>query len=212
MKRLIFVLIIALLSLVTFHCTSRDSSKVDFDVVIDAAHGGTDPGGILKIDSPAEKDIVLSIAQKLKTSLEKQNLRVFMTRDTDQFVSFKNRMSGLEKSKSRAIVSIHTNMSTDSTKHGYNTFYQESNAESMLLDKYIHQELNQENLLSDRGSQAGPFYMLTETTIPSVVIYLGYMSNSKDFRVITEDSNQSKMADLIASAVDKYLKSSENTL
>jgi N-acetylmuramoyl-L-alanine amidase len=212
MKRLISVLTIALLSLIMFHCNSEDSSRVDFDVVIDAAHGGTDPGGILRIDLPAEKDIVLSIAQKLKTSLEKQNLRVFMTRDTDQFVSFKRRMSGLDKTKTRVIVSIHTNMSTDSTKNGYNTFYQESNDQSMLLDKYIHQELNQSNFLTDRGSQAGPFYMLTETTVPSVVIYLGYMSNSKDFRVITEDSNQSKMADLIAFALVKYLKSSENAL
>ncbi len=207
MKKLVMVLLFYGITFFVLQCNSKESSTVNYDVIIDAAHGGNDPGAIVRIDFPAEKDIVLQISRKIKSELKKEGIQTILTREDDRFVSFKDRTSIINKSKARIILSIHTNMSGDSAKNGYITLYQEAKTESMLLDKYIHQELNSRKILKDDGSQAGQYYILTETSIPSLIIFLGYMSNHSDYAKMTDKTHQSDMAKLIALAISKYVKS-----
>ena len=77
-------------------------------VVVDAGHGGKDPGAI----GPSgvyEKDIVLDIAKKLKKILERKGIKVIMTRDRDEFVSLKDRTVIASKSKADLFISVHAN-------------------------------------------------------------------------------------------------------
>jgi N-acetylmuramoyl-L-alanine amidase len=77
-------------------------------VVVDAGHGGKDPGAI----GPSgvyEKDIVLDIAKKLKKILERKGIKVIMTREKDEFISLKDRTVLASNSKADLFVSVHAN-------------------------------------------------------------------------------------------------------
>lgn len=212
MKKILIITVLTLLIFIFIRCNSVDSSTNDnlnitiYDVVIDVGHGGKDPGAFSKIESAKEKDVVLQICKKIKSELEKKGIITLLTREDDSFISLKDRIILVENSKASLIISVHMNTSKDLTKNGYITFYQDNNHESMKLDNYIHNELNQLNLFLDNGSQSGSFYMLTESSIPSIIIDLGYLSNPDDFNKINDITNQEKIAASITQAVKGYLQ------
>ncbi len=210
MKRVITLIILTLTAIFFIQCSSDDSTAGNtqgaaaYGVVIDVAHGGKDPGAIVNTGSASEKDIVLQISGKIKAELEKNDIRALLTREDDSFISLKDRIIMTEDSKAGLIISIHTNVSNDLTKSGYITFYQDNNSESGRLDRLVHEELNRLNLLKDNGSQAGPFYMLAESSVPAILIDLGYISNPKDLNDITNIDNQEKIAAALTMAVIEY--------
>ncbi|MDD2791184.1 MAG: N-acetylmuramoyl-L-alanine amidase [Sulfurimonas sp.] len=85
--------------------TRLDRNKT---IVIDAGHGGKDPGAI-GINKAREKDIVLNIATELKNILKARGYKVYMTRDNDQFVKLSHRTQFANKRNADLFVSIHAN-------------------------------------------------------------------------------------------------------
>ena len=195
-----------------FQCNSSNTSTNNtpkskgYAVVIDAAHGGKDPGAISTIDSTSEKDIVLQISKLVKSELESEGIKSLLTREDDRFLSLKDRVNLAENSNAGLNISIHTNYSKKLNQNGYITFYQENNTSIKLLDSYIHDELNKLNIFQDNGSQIGAFYVITETPIPSVMIDVGYISNPDDFKKIKDKNNQAEIAAALARAIKRYHK------
>ena len=92
-------------------------------VVIDAGHGGKDPGtiGIGKIK---EKDVVLSIAQKLGKIVEKElpEVKVVYTRSSDKFISLKRRTQIANENNGKVFISIHANSNKNKRASGFETY------------------------------------------------------------------------------------------
>jgi N-acetylmuramoyl-L-alanine amidase len=90
-------------------------------VMIDAGHGGKDPGAIGK-SGTQEKDVVLDIAKRLKQSLENQGLSIMMTRETDEFISLQERTVVSSSPDVDLFVSIHANSSPSKKLQGVEVY------------------------------------------------------------------------------------------
>ncbi|MBN2322600.1 MAG: N-acetylmuramoyl-L-alanine amidase [Spirochaetes bacterium] len=96
-------------------------------VIIDAGHGGKDPGGIGYNDI-YEKEIVLKVALELERELERsmKGVEILMTRKDDRFLSLEERAriaNGTDPSKNPIYVSIHANVSFSASTKGYESYY-----------------------------------------------------------------------------------------
>jgi N-acetylmuramoyl-L-alanine amidase len=92
-------------------------------IVIDAGHGGKDPGAIGRRLRIKEKDLTLSIARKLKRILEDNGIRVMMTRDSDVFVSLPERAKIANSSGADLFISVHINASRSRSMNGFECYY-----------------------------------------------------------------------------------------
>ncbi len=99
----------------------KNTAKKEYTVVIDAGHGGKDPGAI-GFNRYYEKDIALKIAKELATKL-KGDFNVVMTRSNDSFVSLSGRPNIGNKVKGDFFVSIHLNSNNDARANGVDVFY-----------------------------------------------------------------------------------------
>ena len=94
-----------------------------FKVVIDPGHGGKDPGAI-GVDGTAEKDVVLVIAQRLKTRLAAEpDIDVVLTRESDVFLALEERTARANAEQADLFVSIHANASPNPRLSGVETYY-----------------------------------------------------------------------------------------
>ncbi len=91
-------------------------------IVIDAGHGGKDPGAVSK-NGIQEKNIVLDISLRLKNELTKHGIEVVLTRDTDVFHELKKRTQIANKEKADFFISVHANAANSSSVHGFEAFY-----------------------------------------------------------------------------------------
>ena len=119
-KKLAVLFVVLFFTLQNFNATAQEK----FKVVIDAGHGGTDPGNLgHKNGKYQEKDIVLKIALEVGALLEKdKNIEVIYTREDDTFIELFERGSIAQKSKANLFVSIHCDAFGDSSVHGAGTF------------------------------------------------------------------------------------------
>ncbi|ADU66934.1 cell wall hydrolase/autolysin [Desulfurispirillum indicum S5] len=92
-------------------------------VVIDAGHGGRDPGAV-GFNGLLEKDVVLDIALKTAAYLRRNSdLTVHLTRETDKFLPLEARTAIANTKRADLFVSIHTNAFRDPNVHGLETYY-----------------------------------------------------------------------------------------
>ena len=91
-------------------------------IVIDAGHGGKDPGAV-GYRGTKEKDIALDVAKRLEKKLSKNmNVKIIMTRDEDVFLRLSERTKIANESKGNLFISIHTNAAEDRRASGFETF------------------------------------------------------------------------------------------
>jgi N-acetylmuramoyl-L-alanine amidase len=91
-------------------------------IVIDAGHGGHDPGAISR-RGVREKEINLDIAKRLASLLRQDGVDVVMTRSTDVFIPLEKRSEIAQRAGAAAFVSIHSNSSRRKTLHGFEVYY-----------------------------------------------------------------------------------------
>lgn len=93
-----------------------------FTIAIDPGHGGKDPGTIGKRGT-REKDVVLAIARQLANLIKQDpTLRVVLTRQSDHFVSLRNRLKLAQKNKADLFVSIHADSYSDEQSSGASVY------------------------------------------------------------------------------------------
>ncbi len=113
-----------------------------FTVVLDAGHGGKDPGAIGR-SGVFEKDVVLDITQRLKASLEKRGIDVVMTRDRDEFITLAKRTEIASRVNADLFLSIHANTEPSRRVRGVEVYsakdlgYQEKREEQRLRNLKI---------------------------------------------------------------------------
>lgn len=97
------------------------SKKKTFIIMIDAGHGGHDPGGIGSLGTK-EKNIVLDIAKRLRANLEARGISCLMTRNSDDFISLERRAELANEKRVNLFVSIHANISKSRKVKGIEVF------------------------------------------------------------------------------------------
>ena len=181
-------------------------------IVIDPGHGGEDPGKV-GINNALEKDINLSIAQKLKSILENKGYVVYLTREDDSVPSSKRedmteRMNLIKEVMPIFTISIHQNSYTDEAVCGPQVFYYETSEEGKSFAEIMQNTLNT-NLspAKPRNTQANNnYYLLKEAPTPIIIVECGFLSNTAEADLLISDLYQQKIARAIYLGIAAYNK------
>ena len=182
-------------------------------IVVDAGHGGLDPGTTYK--DIYEKDINLKISKYLENVLSQDGATVILTRNDDNDLSngvkshrkkadFDNRIKIINNEYTDMYLSIHLNYLANSKYYGVQVFY---NKENENLAKTIQMYLNSK-LKTDREIKEIPksTYMYKKLEKKGVLIECGFMSNTEERKKLVSEEYQKKLATLIAEAVVNYYR------
>lgn len=186
-------------------------------VAIDPGHGGYDPGKI-GINDKLEKDINLAISLKLKEQLEKDNIKVIMTREDDSSLNteeggskkssdMRNRVNIVNSANPDICISIHQNSYTSKNVKGAQVFYYSKSKEGKefaeLLQNLIKSDVDVNNKRS--AKENNNYYVLINVKCPAVIVECGFLSNWDEATALTDDIYQQKIADTIKKAIIEYL-------
>ena len=191
-------------------------------IVLDAGHGGIDPGAMNKDNTILEKDVNLEITKKLRDLLESSGATVIMTREKDVSLyqedgnktirqkyneNLKNRKKIIDESNADIFVSIHLNAFEQSKYSGAQTFYPKGKDDGKELAQFIQDELkrvvDKEN--NRKIKPRDDIYLLKNTNMPSVLIECGFLSNEKESQLLADSKYQDKIAWAIYVGIQKYL-------
>ena len=173
-------------------------------VVIDPGHGGEDPGTI-GIGGFQEKDVVLPISLDVAEILRKQDIEVIMTRDTDNFISLQGRTDLANDIDADLFVSIHANAINLSRPdvNGLETYYYKS---GRRLAEVIHWSILNGVEIDNRGIRRARFYVLRHSTMPAVLVEVGFLTGAIDSSRLKDPNHRRRMAEEIARGIVEYIK------
>ena len=276
LKSTIFLIISAVFMLsgllMTQHLDAQDKRFALKTVVIDAGHGGKDPGGVSRDKSTYEKHLVLDIAKRLggKIKTKYPDVKVVYTRASDVYVTLNERAEIANRNNADLFISIHTNAAASTAARGasvhvlgqsgnpnkdlyasnfdvckrensvilleedYSTAYQgfdpnspesfiffnlmrSSHFEnSILFAEEVDRQLRKTRFAVSNytGIHQDPFWVLWRTSMPAVLLELGFITNDSDLRVLkTQDGREDISEKLLAafSAYKSYYDSSIDT-
>ena len=175
-----------------------ESSRPSTVVVIDAGHGGFDRGGIPR-QLVQEKTMNLDVAQRLKAVLVAYGYRVVMTRDSDVFVPLGTRVAIANSYRDAVFVCIHFNAAPRRSANGIETYFYSS--QSLPLASAIHYYVAGGAPTPNRGVRRRGFYVLRKTTIPSVLVECGFLTNATEADYAQSAAYQQKLAEEIARGI-----------
>jgi N-acetylmuramoyl-L-alanine amidase len=236
------ILFLLLLVAAIPHAMAQKSGKKPFTVVIDAGHGGVDPGALGK--KSQEKNINFNVSNRLGKMINEAypEVKVIYTRTTDVKIPLARRADIANKANANLFISIHSNASKNRNANGCQTFTlgagsdAEAKAAAMYENEVILSEDNFEETyqgfdprssesyiifelmrshdmemsvklaemvqkgmlkttsLNDRGVSSAGFLVLHRTVMPSILVELGFITNSKDESLIASKEGQEKLA------------------
>lgn len=186
-------------------------------IVIDAGHGGDDPGKV-GINGALEKDINLQIAQKVKAFLETEGIEVIMTRtdgeglydsgtENKKVQDMKRRIGLIEETGPVITVSIHQNSYPEEYVKGAQVFYYKDSSDSKtaaeIMQRSLKQRIDQDNKREAKAN--GSYYLLKKTSRPTIIVECGFLSNSEEAGLLTDDTYQERVAWAIFMGIMQYL-------
>lgn len=188
-------------------------------IVIDAGHGGDDPGKI-GINKAKEKEINLAISKKLKKLLEKEKIKVVMTRTEDEGLyqqsdsnkkveDMRKRCEIISEAKPVFTVSIHQNSYPEESVKGAQVFYygqsQEGKKLAEILQKVLIEQLDPQNHREAKANEN--YYILKRTESPTVIVECGFLSNYEEAELLVTEEYQDKVAKAVAAGILECLQS-----
>jgi len=239
----------------------RSQEKVTVQkVVIDAGHGGKDPGAIGK--HAREKDIALDVALKLGDYIKQQfpDVQVIFTRKTDVFIELHRRAQIANEHKADLFISIHCNATKSATPRGsetyvmglhrsqtnlevakkenasilyeldYATVYEGFNPnsdesyitfslfqnayleQSLVFATVLQQEFRDYTGMIDRGVRQAGFLVLYRTTMPGVLVELGFLSHPEEEKYLASAEGQHKIARGLFRAFNQFKTGLEGSI
>jgi len=177
---------------------AREGVRQSTTVVIDAGHGGFDRGGIPRQRVP-ESMMNLDVAQRLKAVLQASGYRVVMTRDSDVFIPLGTRVAIANSYRDAIFVCIHFNATPRSGASGIETYFYSS--QSLPLASAIHYYVAGGAPSANRGVRRRGFFVLRRTTIPSVLVECGFLTNPTEAAYAQSSTYRQKLAMEIAHGI-----------
>lgn len=172
-------------------------------VIIDPGHGGSDPGAV-GVGGLREKDVVFSISQQVAQILQQNGVQAVMTRLDDRTVELEPRVDMANRMNATLFVSIHANAATNAAASGIETYYYSSGAR---LAQYVQNSMMASfSQLPNRGVKQARFYVLRNTSMPSILVETGFVTNNYDAYMLGDPSQRSRMAQAIAQGILQYLR------
>ncbi|WP_282941269.1 N-acetylmuramoyl-L-alanine amidase [Paenibacillus sp. RC67] len=216
MKRRPYSIMILLIALLIAFPSSTFAAKI----VVDAGHGGSDPGAI-GVNGLYEKTVNLDIAQKLRGFLIQQGYEVSMTRTDDTYISLNDRVDFTNAQKADLFVSVHANSYSNPDSRGAMVLYYDKNfpqvdypaSSQMTALTPESKELAQKVLekfvttvgVNNLGLVESSVYVVRMGTIPSILVETSFLSNAKDAAMLNNDGVRTQMAKAIALGIEDYL-------
>lgn len=218
------VVVSVLMAFICFSLVITSSTKEELPVmsyivankiiVIDPGHGGTDTGAVR--GNIVEKEITLSISQKLAKELSQAGAAVILLRNTDTDMAGEGkkfskredltaRVKKANENNADLYISIHTNADPNSRWFGAQTFYTPKSEASKLLAESIQEELTRILGNTTRKALAGDYFVMENTAMPAVIVEVGFISNHREGQLLVNDEYQSKVAFAIFSGIVKSL-------
>ena len=200
---------------------SRDKN-IKRAIFLDPGHGGSDSGAVE--NGVREKDLTLSVYNKVSSRLASLGYTVLTSRNTDKDVGLVSRADQANKSNADMFLSIHFNAGGRGTAYGIETYYYkheqgyepeinkdnhnspERIEKSRKLANKIQQNLLYKTGAYDRGVRRASFAVLRETSIPSILVELGFIDNQEEVNKIKTNEYQEKLADGIVDGIVEYYK------
>ncbi|MHB8125043.1 MAG: N-acetylmuramoyl-L-alanine amidase family protein [Desulfitobacteriaceae bacterium] len=188
-------------------------------VMIDAGHGGYDPGAITS-QGIYEKKINLQIALKVRDLLEPSGVTTLLTRDEDEDyvpdgvkgkitkkqIDLNYRIAKAVEARADIFVSIHVNSNEAARNSGAETFYHFSSEEGKTLAVSIQQELVKISGMNRRVAKPGDFYIIKNTSMPAIIVEVGYLSNVAERKKLQQSWYQEQVARGIAKGIANYFE------
>ena len=166
-------------------------------VVIDAGHGGKDPGA--NWYGVKEKTLCLDTAKRLETALKKAGIRVIMTRRTDTFVELSSRATIANRYRGAAFVSIHFDATLNRLISGYTTHFMSKSGRSLAMK--IQAALDKHIPGLNRGVESQNLKVLRETKGTAVLVECGFISNRSESRRCSDPDHRQAIAEGIARGI-----------
>lgn len=189
--------------------TSSSSSGLDYwgnragpkgfrTVIIDAGHGGKDPGAVSRYTGQKEKDANLDLAKRLQSEL-KGSFRTVLLRSNDRFVDLDDRVDFANRYPGAILVSVHFNAGPSSRK-GPETYWWRVDSHGLAVR--CQRAMKSVAPFSTNAGQVRRRLRLTRNpSIPSILLEGGYMSNPAEAALINSPTHRQKLAVAIAGAI-----------
>lgn len=249
-------------------CRAATSEPIGLrTVVIDAGHGGKDPGCVSPDKKTYEKTLTLDIARNLADKIRSNypEVKVILTRDSDEYITLNARADKANKANADLFISIHINASAKTAPNGYSVHIlgQSSSSKDLLAynmdvcrrensvilleedystkyqgfdpadpesfifmalmqNSYLEQSLHFAQVIGtqlkggsikeDRGLWQNGFYVLWKTAMPSVLVELGFISNSADLTALRKKESREDISTRLFKAFCEYKKSYDESV
>lgn len=174
------------------------------NVVIDAAHGGSDSGATL--DEFTEKQITEQITNKIYALNKNKNVVIHLTRSSDVLLTLSDRTTIINGIKPDLVLSLHVNANSNKLKSGMeiyvskeNKLYEKSNA----IAEKLNSKLAKDNNLKSTEIKNANFFMLKKSEVPAIIVELGYITNESDRKQLTNDNEQNRIAETIVEFISE---------
>jgi N-acetylmuramoyl-L-alanine amidase len=173
-------------------------------VVVDAGHGGSDPGAMSA--GLREKDINLAVALKVADLLEQRGIGVLLTRQQDRYIELEERADIANRRNADLFVSIHSDSNPDRSRQGFTVFVaRAASAAANRAAGDISQAMAATGADS-HGIREADYKVLINTSCPAVLVEIAHLSNVQDVARLRDAGWQNRIAQAIATGILTYLR------
>ena len=177
-------------------------------IIIDAGHGGKEPGAVGCM-SDLEKDLNLKAAKALKKELKSRDYKVLMTRNSDKYISLKDRVNFTKDKKGIIFISLHMNSIPEyadpNTHKGSETYYY--NEFSKPLAKSVQLALTKSLGTRDNGVKQASFAVIRPSEYVGILVETAFLINPEDVEIYKSKDYFKKVSKGVTNGIEKYLNS-----
>lgn len=202
---------------VSKYVNSDQVKEQKMTIVLDAGHGGSDPGKI-GVNDVEEKTVNLAIAEMVQELLKKEKIDVVMTRKEDTMLGggngsatkvgdMKARVALINKTVPALAVSIHQNSYHQEGVKGAQVFYYSHSEEGKKAAGLMQEALLSLNTENNRKAKANDtYYLLKRTEAPTIIVECGFLSNWEEAELLKSEEYQKKTAEAIVEGIKAYVE------
>jgi len=182
-----------------------DTETAPIVVVLDAGHGGHDPGAD-GASGNYEKHFTQALTEKVyRILLREPGFKPYMTRTDDTFIELEDRAAIANSQQADAFLSIHGNTFTsDPSVSGTETYYYEP--DSAKLAQVLQQAIVKATGFSDRGIKKEDWKVLRHSEVPAVLLEVGFLTNVREEALLLGETGQSQVAQAIVDGLKSYFQ------